>query len=75
MENKEIETIQEELKYKIITLDDETEDSKIKKLIDDIIKEINQYIQFCPIKPCEFGIKKESLLPFRRIRKLHLIPS
>ena len=42
MENKEIETIQEELKYKIITLDDETEDSKIKKLIDDIIKEINQ---------------------------------
>ena len=40
-----------------------------------IIKEINQYIQFCPIKPCEFGIKKESLLPFRRIRKLHLIPS
>lgn len=42
MENKEIETIQEELKYKIITLDDETEDSKIKKLIDDIIKEINE---------------------------------
>ena len=36
MENKEIETIQEELKYKIITLDDEEEDSKIKKLIDDI---------------------------------------
>ena len=42
MENKEIETIQEELKYKIITLDDEVEDSKIKKIIDDIIKEINQ---------------------------------
>lgn len=42
MENKEIEKIQEELKYKIITLDDEDEDSKIKKLIDDIVKEINQ---------------------------------
>ena len=42
MENKEIETIQEELKYKIITLDDEVEDSKIKKMIDDIVKEINQ---------------------------------
>lgn len=41
MENKEIETIQEELKYKIITLEDE-EDSKLKKIIDDIIKEINE---------------------------------
>lgn len=42
MENKEIETIQEELKYKIITLEDDQEDSKIKKVIDDIVKEINE---------------------------------
>lgn len=42
MENKEIETIQEELKYKIITLDNEEEDSKIKRMIDEIVKEINQ---------------------------------
>lgn len=42
MENKEIETIQEELKYKIITLDDEEDDSKIKKIIEEIVKEMNQ---------------------------------
>lgn len=42
MENKEIETIHEELKYKIITLEDEQEDSKLKKIIDDIVKEMNQ---------------------------------
>lgn len=40
--NKEIEKIQEELKYKIITLEDETDDSKVKKLIEDVIKEMNK---------------------------------
>lgn len=41
-ENKEIKTIQEELKYKIITLEDESEDSKVKKIIDEILKEMNE---------------------------------
>ena len=41
-ENKEIEKIQEELKYKIITLEDENDDSKVKKVIEDVIKEINK---------------------------------
>lgn len=40
--NKDIEKIQEELKYKIITLDDDNEDSKIKKIIDDVIVEMNK---------------------------------
>ena len=40
--NKEIEKIQEELKYKIITLEDETDDSKIKKLFEDVMKEMNK---------------------------------
>lgn len=31
MEEKDIEKVQEELKYKIITLEDENEDSKVKK--------------------------------------------
>lgn len=41
-ENKEIENIQEELKYKIITLEDEAEDSKIKKVIDDLVQDLNE---------------------------------
>lgn len=40
-ENKEIEKIHEDLKYKIITLEDDTEDSKIKKLIEDVLNEMN----------------------------------
>ena len=40
--NKDIEKIQEELKYKIITLDDDDDDSKIKKLIENVIEEMNK---------------------------------
>ncbi len=39
---KNIENIQEELKYKIITLEDDVEDSKIKKVINDITDDLNE---------------------------------
>lgn len=39
---KNIENIQEELKYKIITLEDDVEDSKIKKVINDIADDLNE---------------------------------
>ena len=43
MENeKNIENVQEELKYKIITLEEDVEDSKIKKVINDITEELNE---------------------------------
>lgn len=42
MEEKDIEKVQEELKYKIITLEDENEDSKVKKFLEEIIEEMNQ---------------------------------
>lgn len=41
-ENKELETKQEELKYKIITLEDDVDDKNIKKLVEDILEEMNQ---------------------------------
>lgn len=39
---KNIENIQEELKYKIITLEDDVKDSKIEKVIKDIIEDLNE---------------------------------
>lgn len=43
MENeKNIENIQEELKYKIITLEDDVQDSKIKTVIKDIAEDLNE---------------------------------
>lgn len=41
-ENRDFEKVHEELKYKIITLDDDNDDSKIKKLIDSVIDEMNK---------------------------------
>lgn len=41
MEKNEIEKVHEELKYKIITLEDETDDSKLKKIIEDVIDQMN----------------------------------
>lgn len=40
--NKDIEKIQEDLKYKIITLEDDSDDSKIKKIIEDVLNEMNK---------------------------------
>lgn len=40
-ENKVIEEVEQELKYRIITLEDEIKDSKAKKYLDSIVKELN----------------------------------
>lgn len=40
-ENKVIEEVEQELKYRIITLEDEIKDSKAKKYLDSIVNELN----------------------------------
>ena len=40
-ENKVIEEVEKELKYRIITLEDEIKDSKAKKYLDSLVKEFN----------------------------------